>query len=596
MNKSLSRIGCLLAMTNYVKGMKWQFAGVVVVNLLFKATPLVISFLGAYLVSAAVLGDLHYVSQLAVAIVVLAIVAGVLAYADVLVAHEVAYRVLSGLREAAYDKVDEIAPAAMEGKRSGEIVSIVLEDVEVLEQFYAHVIPQLVVAFVVPLSAMVAAAFIHPLIPLSLLPFVVGLMAIPFRAAKTSDAQGARSRKAFGIMNAHVVDGVQGSKDIISNQWQKRYFSRFEESMQEYHSSQMSYALRSANEQRLFALVSGLGGLVAQIVTIVLMLQGSLDAVWLLPVFVLSSAVFAPLRDALSMSSNYGLIVGAAQRVFGLFQSKPSVEDSGKLVESDILAAESKRQVTVSFNDVVFSYPPDDFEESQSPALLTGLSFSVSTGETVALVGASGCGKTTSARLLQRFWDVDSGNILINGSDVRDLKLTTLRNLVTVVPQETYLFNASITDNLKLAKLDADKDSIAQAIREACLDDVVEKLPDGIDTKVGERGLRLSGGEKQRIAIAQAFLKDSPILVLDEASANLDSETERRINEAVNRLRQGRATLVIAHRASTIRAADRIVVIRDGRTEAEGSYSELKDSCPYFSKLMGEEYGNDHGE
>ena len=283
------------------------------------------------------------------------------------------------------------------------------------------------------------------------------------------------------------------------------------------------------------------------------------------------------------MSTNYGLIFGAAQRVLTLFATEPMVRDQGKT------CLEEHGPMEVHFENVSFTYPADG-EAEPNPPVLNGLDFSFRTGETVALVGVSGSGKTTAARLLQRFWDVEGGRITIHGRDIRDLTLDSLRRTVTVVPQEVYLFNVSVEENLRLAKLDASSAELHEAARQARAEEFIESLPEGYRTPLGEGGLRLSGGEKQRLSIAQAFLKDAPVLVLDEASANLDAENERLINEAVAHLKQGRATLVIAHRISTIRSADRIVMVKDGRATAQGGYEELLRTCPEFRSLMGDQY------
>jgi ATP-binding cassette subfamily B protein len=246
-------------------------------------------------------------------------------------------------------------------------------------------------------------------------------------------------------------------------------------------------------------------------------------------------------------------------------------------------------KTVVQFDGVSFTYP-DGEDGAVNPPVLDRTSFSFATGETVALVGASGSGKTTIARLIQRFWDVQGGNITINGLDIRELSLSALRTAVTVVPQEVYLFNISVEDNLRLAKADAAKEEIVLACQQAQADGFIRNLPQGYDTVLGERGMRLSGGEKQRLSIAQAVLKDAPVLVLDEASANLDAENESLINQAINHLKKGRATLVIAHRISTIRSADRIVVLQNGRVLAQGGYAALMRDCPYFRQLIGEHY------
>lgn len=585
----LTRIGYAVRLSRYIKGMWLQLLLAILFNLLFKLTPMVISLVTSYMLSSVVLGDAGEIWRLFFTVAILVVLSAVFAYMDVLVSHDTAYRILTKLRCAAYDKIDELAPAAMEGRHSGELTSIVLEDVEQLEWFYAHTIAQLAVAVLLPVSALILLGMLSPVLPLALLPFICLMVCVPVWSAKQADSQGITVRTAFSDLNAQIVDGVQGLKDILSFGWKDAYFVRFTGAMKAHQNAQLAYAGRSGEETRRFQLVIGIGGLCGEAAAAALTVSGKLDAVWLMPVFILCSAIFVPLQDALAMSTNYGLIFGAAKRLLALFQSSPAVKDEGK--SGAEVAAVKDGKTTVSFDHVAFTYPSDG-EKEKNPPVLRDLTFTVSTGETVALVGASGSGKTTAARLLQRFWDVDGGHISINGTDIRTLRLEALREIITVVPQETYLFNLRVSENLRLAKPDASPEEIEAAAKSAQASGFIQKLPQGYDTVLGERGLRLSGGEKQRLSIAQAFLKDSPVLVLDEASANLDAETERQINLAVNRLKRGRASLVIAHRVSTIRSADRIVVLRDGRVEETGTYEQLMENCPYFVRLIGgEEYG-----
>ena len=241
----------------------------------------------------------------------------------------------------------------------------------------------------------------------------------------------------------------------------------------------------------------------------------------------------------------------------------------------------------LAFNNVGFAYK--DRETGAENKVIKEVSFTVEEGKSVVLVGSSGSGKSTLIKLLQRFWDVDKGSITINGNDIKDIKIEELRKMISVIPQDVYLFNRSIEENLKLAKEDAGDVEIKKALQDANVMDLINRLPEGIKTVVGERGASLSGGEKQRISIARAFLKDSPILIMDEITASLDYENENKINESLNELKKGRITLMIAHRLSTIKNADYVAFINDGVCEAFGTFDEVYEANENFRRVLGED-------
>jgi ATP-binding cassette subfamily B protein len=232
----------------------------------------------------------------------------------------------------------------------------------------------------------------------------------------------------------------------------------------------------------------------------------------------------------------------------------------------------------IAFNGLGFRYLPERWA-------LRDVSFRAEPGQLVALVGPTGAGKTTATYLIPRLYDVDEGSVTIDGVDVRDLKLHSLRSQMGIVTQETYLFNASVRDNLRYARDEATDEEIMDACRVARFDDVVGNMPDGLDTVVGERGYRLSGGEKQRLAIARVLLKDPRILVMDEATSSLDSQTELQIQEAMQPLMEGRTTVAIAHRLSTVLAADQIIVLDQGRLVESGTHAELMDKSGLYATL-----------
>jgi subfamily B ATP-binding cassette protein MsbA len=238
----------------------------------------------------------------------------------------------------------------------------------------------------------------------------------------------------------------------------------------------------------------------------------------------------------------------------------------------------------VRIERVSFRYAPEH------PEALHEISFRIAPGETVALVGPSGAGKTTVAALLPRFWDVSAGRIFIEGIDVRDLRLEELRGAIGIVPQEPTLFSGTVRENIEYARPGAAEADIVAAARAAHATEFIERLPQGFDTRVGERGVKLSGGQRQRLAIARVFLKDPAIVILDEATSSLDSESERLVEEAMEELLRGRSTLIIAHRLSTVRRADRVVVLDRGRVVEEGRHADLLAEGGVYAKLYRGQY------
>lgn len=577
-----SRFYYIFALSRYISSYWLKFIISIMIHIIFKVIPVAISFLTAYTVGMALTDRMGTAKACFPYLFLLLLSEALFYYLDIYVSHDIAYRILTELRAASYKAVNRIAPAAMYGKRSGDIVSVVMDDINVLEWFYAHTIGQWLVAILLPFTAIIILGFFSYKLALVILPFVCFLFLIPAFFAKESDLQGKALRENLGNLNAQLVDGVQGLADILSFQWRKGFLKKFMKINHEYHKANMAYAKRSARETALIFLSIGFATLAFQAVSIYLVLNKKLDIVWLLPLFCLISLVFGPILETMSLSRNYGMIFAAAKRVFALLQEKSSVADNGSLSSLSFDKIES-----LELENISFSYPTQEGEYRKE--VLSDIGFSLKKGEHIVLVGASGSGKSTIARLIQRFYDADKGSIRLNGTDIREFSLSALRKMLTVIPQEIYLFNRSIKENLLLAKKGATKLELEEALKKAQAMEIINKLPKGEDSIVGEKGLKLSGGEKARLAIAQAFLKDSPILIMDEAAANLDSENESKINKAIEELKQGRITLSIAHRLSTIKTADRIVLLKDGMVEAQGSFEILIENSAYFRKLIGKE-------
>jgi ABC-type multidrug transport system fused ATPase/permease subunit len=287
----------------------------------------------------------------------------------------------------------------------------------------------------------------------------------------------------------------------------------------------------------------------------------------------LAASSFLPVVTLVTVVKELAQTLGAARRFF-------AVEDEPVPVRDGPGADLASSQVGIRFDHVTFAY---GFAER--PAL-RDVVFDIPRGGTVALVGRSGAGKTTAAHLLLRFWDPQRGGILLDGRDVRDLRLDDLRRMIALVAQDTYLFNTTLRENIRLGRPDASDTAVLEAATAANVDEFARSLPEGYDTPVGERGLQLSGGQRQRVSIARALLKDAPILVLDEATSHLDAVSEAEVRQALDRLRAGRTTLVIAHRLSTIRDADQIVVLDDGTVVERGTHAELLALDGLYSHLI----------
>ncbi|TFG86856.1 MAG: ATP-binding cassette domain-containing protein, partial [Gemmatimonadales bacterium] len=318
-----------------------------------------------------------------------------------------------------------------------------------------------------------------------------------------------------------------------------------------------------------------------------LVLDGSLTAGTLVSFLLLTVTIAASVGALASFFGNYQESVGAAERVFQLLESDTPISDP-----PNPTPLPSPIQGRVEFDRVSFRY----LDHPDAPWAVREVSLRLAPGEVVAIVGPSGAGKTTLISLLPRFWDVAEGSIRLEGIDVRQLRLRELRGAIGVVPQEPALFSGTVRENIAYARPDASEADVERAARAAHAHEFVERLPGGYDTIVGERGVKLSGGQRQRIAIARAVLKDPAVLVLDEATSSLDTESERLVEDALEKLLVGRTTLIIAHRLSTVRRADRLVVLDHGRVVEEGTHADLLAQGGLYARLYQRQFRNGDAE
>ena len=509
-----------------------------------------------------------------VALAALTVLKAVMAWAESYISHRIAYGILAMMRSLVFDAIEPAAPAYMLKRRSGDIISTVMSDVEVVELYFAHTLMPVLVALIMPLTALIILGSMHWILPLVLLPFLFLVVATPIKMHHIGDAIANRLRLQLGETNAHVVDSIQGLRELIT-------FGRGSARLDEVECNSRSLTETQKRNSRYLGSLSGLtegcsmlGSLTVLVTGVVMVNQGLLPAYQLPMMLLVASAAFGPINNIAKVSKQVSMIIASAERVFAVLDEPAVVNECPSTSKFDGIEPKMR------FEDVVFHYQPDE------PAVLKNVSFDIKAGENVAIVGPSGSGKTTIVNLLLRFWDPQHGRILIGGHDICSLSLSELRNIISVVQQDAYLFNTTIRENIRIGKANATDPEIENAARKACIQDFIASLPDGYDTMLGERGAKLSGGQRQRISIARALLKDAPILILDEATSNLDSENEQAIRNGIDNLMKGRTTLIIAHRLSTIVTADRVIVMDHGQVVENGTHTDLMDGEGMYARII----------
>jgi ATP-binding cassette subfamily C protein CydCD len=517
-----------------------------------------VSVLGALAVAAVAAGRPTF--WLLVALVIAAPVAATLHWLESWLAHDMAYRLLAELRIALFAKLDRLAPAYLLRRRSGDLVALATQDVETVEYFYAHTVAPAVVALVIPATVLALLATIAWPLPVVLLPFLAWAGLAPVFARSKIDRLAARARGTLGLLGAHLTEIIQGLSELIAFGAVGRRRAVFLADTAAYQRDRSALLDDLSQQTALFEVATGWGGLAVALTGAVLAQHGWFAPGWLPLTVLVSVAAFLPVAEIGQAGRQLADTIASTRRLH-IVEHEPEPITDGDLRLPDT--------PLVRFDGVRFAYP------GRAALALDGVSFTVRPGSTVALVGASGAGKSTIANLLLRFWDPDSGTVSLGGVDLRRLRQDDLRRHIALVAQDTYLFNDTLEANIRLAGSAVTQADVQRAVELAALGPFVAGLPDGLATRVGERGVQLSGGQRQRVAIARAFLKDAPILILDEATSHLDTVSEQQIRTALNTLMADRTSIIIAHRLSTIQNADTILVMDAGRIVERGSHGEL---------------------
>lgn len=550
----------------------------VISEILRQVSGIGVAVLGAALFARAVAGTaIEELYPYAAAMIILGLARGTFGYLGPYLSHVAAFRILVDLRDEFFWAIEPLAPAKLARRRTGDLVSTAVSDIELLELFFAHTAGPAVVAFIVPIIALTALATINLLLAEALLIFLILLILMPRLAFWLGTTLGERLRGQQALLNSQELDTIQGMKEILSFGYSRQRLEELSENSATLLALQARQARNIGLQSAAKISIVSAGTLAVLLCASILVRQNSLAPGFLPITMILASSVFLSITSVVEISKQLSLTRAAARRLFLLLDEQPAVRDESGL---DPAVPIESIEPSISLQDVSFRYAPDE------PLILSSISLEIPAGSTVALVGTSGAGKSTVINLMLRFWDPEAGRILLGGSDLRRYPMMQLRRLFSVVSQDVFLFSDSIRENIRLGRPEASDAEVEEVASRARIHDFIITLPQGYDTLVGERGVRLSGGERQRIAIARALLKGAPILVLDEATSSLDAENERAIKEALMERREGRTTIMIAHRLSTVVDADWIFVINGGRVVEQGRHEDLIARKGRYARLV----------
>ncbi len=522
----------------------------------------------AYLISEAALHP--SVAALSVAIVgvrFFGIARAVFRYLERYTSHHVTFRLLTNLRVWFYSALEPLAPARLlhyhnsDGTTlsSGDLLSRIIADIETLQDFYVRVVAPPLVAACVALALWFFLGAFDPHFAFVLLSFfLLAAILVPLLVYLLAQRTARQAITLRAQLHTLTIDTVQGITDLLAFGQEQRQQEHMTIVQRELDAVQRTHAWIGGMQNALTTWLMNLAMWTMLLVAIPYVHNGQLNGVYLALLVLVTLASFEAVLPLAPAAQYLGSSLAAAERLFALVDIPPAVHDP---IEPSPLP----QRFDLAVHNLRFRY------HEQEPYILNDLSLTIPQGQSLALLGPSGAGKSTLAHLLLRFWDYTEGQITLGGHALHDYTQDTIHNLISVVEQDTHLFNTSIRENILLARHDASDSELFTAARQAGLHEFVQSLPLGYDTPVGEHGLLLSGGERQRIAIARALLKDAPLLILDEPTANLDALTEQTIMQHLQTLMQSRTTLLITHHAANAAYADYIVHLRDGKITPERS-------------------------
>lgn len=479
----------------------------------------------------------------------IAIARGLLHYAEQYCNHFIAFKLLAIIRHEVFASLRKLCPAKLEGKDKGNLISIITTDIELLEVFYAHTISPIVIAFITSFIMVLFIGRYHILAgTLACVSYILVGVIIPLWNGRLGAQKGMEFREDFGELNSFVLDSLRGLDETIQYNQGKTRKNQMIERSKKLASKQEVLSKLEGRQKSITNTVILLASF--SMLFMMIRLHANTDAILICTLALMSS--FGPVVALSNLSNNLNQTFASGERVLSILEEKPQVEEvvsSINGVDSEFLGAQVKN-VTFAYDDEM---------------ILENYSLNLQPNKIIGIHGPSGCGKSTLLKLLMRFWDVQKGSVEVNGENVKTINTSHLRDMESYVTQETHLFHDSIANNISLAKKDATRDEIIKAAKKASIHDFIMGLSKGYDTEVGELGDTLSGGEKQRIGIARAFLHDSDFILLDEPTSNLDSLNEGIILKSLKESSDKKTVVLVSHRESTMNVVDVLYKMDNGR-------------------------------
>ena len=488
-----------------------------------------------------------------------------------ILAHISAYTILEGIRLKIADRLMKAPLGEVMGRRIGYLKNIIMDKVEDLEPPLAHMIPELTSNLLLPVAIFIWMLVIDWRLGLAVLISPVLAMIPMFFLMRNYNSQYAAYMEANNHVNSIIIEYVEGIEVVKAFNQSTSSYEKFVNAVQSFKEFTLAWFKSTWKSMNLMMAIMPTTLLGVLPVGLLLVQNGSISPAELAMGIILSLSIVGPLMKAttfINEAKSMEYAVEAANELLNL----PVLPDSGKIV-------------SIPHNDIALKHVTFSYDGSEQNEVLHDVNLELPEGSFTALVGPSGGGKSTIARLIARFWDVTGGSITIGGKNVKELSIRQLSELVSFVTQDNFLFNCSLKENIRLGNPNATDEEVYAAAKAACCDEFIVRLDKGYDTPAGDAGKRLSGGEKQRIAIARAILKNAPIVILDEATAFTDPQNEDKIQKSIMALSKGKTLLVIAHRLSTIQNADQIVVLKKGRIVDCGKQEELLKRCPLYADM-----------